>query len=164
MKREGRHPIWSWVIHTPWVLALIAISAVVVFFGSGAGNPIISRLIVHRLEAATGARVEFRTISIHWLSLEATLRGVVLHGHEPAGVPPLFSAEEIKAGLRVDSFWGRKVSLDELYVDEPHVHIRVEKNGTSNVPTPPRPITSNKPFRESLFDLHVRSVDRKSVV
>jgi len=37
MKREGRHPIWNWVIHTPWVLATIAILCVIVFFGSGAG-------------------------------------------------------------------------------------------------------------------------------
>ncbi len=22
MKRETRHPIWSWIIHTPWVLAV----------------------------------------------------------------------------------------------------------------------------------------------
>jgi translocation and assembly module TamB len=158
MKRESRHPIWSWVIHTPWVMALLAILAVMVFFGSGAGNPILSRLIVKRMEAATGAQVELKSLSIRWLSLQATLKGVVLHGHEPAGTPPLFSAEEIKAGLRIDSFWGRKVSLDELFVEGPQIHIRVEKNGTTNVPTPPRAHTTNREEGEKLFDLHVRSV------
>ncbi len=34
MKREARHPIWSWIIHTPWVLAVIALLAVVVFFAA----------------------------------------------------------------------------------------------------------------------------------
>src|SRR5216684_3094906 len=48
MKRESRHPIWSWVIHTPWVLAVIALLSVIAFFGSGAGNPFLRRLIVHR--------------------------------------------------------------------------------------------------------------------
>jgi translocation and assembly module TamB len=158
MKRESRHPIWSWVIHTPWVMALLAIFAVLVFFGSGAGNPILSRLIVRRLEAETGARVELNSLSIRWLSLQATLRGVVLHGHEPAGTPALFSAEEIKAGLRVDSFWGRKISLDELFVEKPEIHIRVEKNGATNVPAPPRANPPNRGSREALFDLHVRRV------
>jgi translocation and assembly module TamB len=158
MKREGRHPIWSWVIHTPWVMTLLAILAVIVFFGSGAGNPILTRLIVNRIEATTGSRVELKSLSIRWLSLRATLKGVVMHGHEPAGTPPLFSADEIKAGLRIDSFWGRKVSLDELFVEKPEIHVRVEKNGSTNVPTPPRASAANRNARETLFDLHVRSV------
>src|SRR6266478_5474835 len=107
MKRRTRHPIWSWIIHTPWVLAVIALLSVVVFFGSGAGNPLLSRLLVSRLERMTG---------------------LVIHGKEPAGTEPLFTAEEVQAGLRIDSFWGRKVSLSELVVQKPHVHIRVEKN------------------------------------
>ena len=158
MTRNTRHPIWSWVIHTPWVLALLAILAVIVFFGSGAGNPILNRLIVHRLEALTGSRVELKSLSIRWLSMQATLKGFVMHGHEPAGTEPLFSAETIHAGLRIDSFWGRKVSLDELIVEAPHVHIRLEKDGTSNVPTPPGASASKRPLRESLFNLHLRTV------
>ena len=64
MKREGRHPIWSWVIHTPWVVATLAILSLIVFFGSGAGNPLIRRVLVRRLETITGGRVELRTLSI----------------------------------------------------------------------------------------------------
>ena len=85
MKREGRHPIWNWVIHTPWVLAVIAILSVIGFFGSGAGNPLIQRYVIRRLQIATGARVDLAAISIRWLSLEATLKGLVIHGSEPAG-------------------------------------------------------------------------------
>jgi translocation and assembly module TamB len=158
MKRETRHPIWSWVIHTPWVLAVLGILAVLVFFGSGAGNPIISRLIVRRLERVTGARVELRTISIRWLSLQATLKGLVLHGHEPAGTEPLFSADEVQAGFRIDSFWGRRVSLDELILRQPHFHIRVDKNGSTNVPEPKRAAFPNQSMRETLFDFRVRRV------
>src|SRR6266478_4260833 len=135
MKRRTRHPIWSWIIHTPWVLAVIALLAVVVFFGSGAGNPLLSRLLVSRLERITG---------------------LVIHGKEPAGTEPLFTAEEVQAGLRIDSFWGRKVSLSELVVQKPHVHIRVEKNGNTNLPMPPRAASANKPLRDSLFELHIR--------
>src|SRR6266403_456838 len=156
MKRRTRHPIWSWIIHTPWVLAVIALLAVVVFFGSGAGNPLLSRLLVSRLERMTGGKVELRALSIRWLAMRATITGLVIHGKEPAGTEPLFTAEEVQAGLRIDSFWGRKVSLSELVVQKPHVHIRVEKNGNTNLPMPPRAASANKPLRDSLFELHIR--------
>jgi translocation and assembly module TamB len=158
MKVRKRHPIWNWVIHTPWVLTVIAILCVIGFFGSGAGNPILRRWFVHRLETATGGRVELRGVSIQWLSLRATLKGLVIHGHEPLGTYPLFSAEEVQAELQLDSFWGRKVSLSDLVVKKPEVHIRVAKDGSTNVPIPSRASGSKKPLRESLFDLSVRRV------
>jgi translocation and assembly module TamB len=159
MKVRKRHPIWNWVIHTPWVLTVIGILCVIGFFGSGAGNPILQRWMVHRLEKATGGRVELRGISIHWLSMRATLKGLVIHGREPAGTQPLFSAAEIRAKLQIDSFWGRKVSLSDLQIEKPDVHIRVAKDGSTNLPVRPGGAGSNKPLRESLFDLRVRRVN-----
>src|SRR6266852_1952501 len=156
MKREGRHAIWNWIIHTPWVLAVLALLGIVVFFGSGAGNPLLTRLLVSRLERATGGKVELRVLSIQWLAMRATIRGLVIHGKEHAGTEPLLTAEEVQAGLRIDSFWGRRVSLDELVLQKPHVHIRVGKNVTTNVPAPPRPASINKPLRDTLFELHIR--------
>ena len=158
MKREGRHPIWSWIIHTPWVLATLALLGVIAFFGSGAGNPLIKRLVIRRLEAITGGKTEINSISIHWLSLRATIKGLVIHGKEPSGTEPFVMVDEIEAGLRVDSFWGRRVSLDELTVTKPRIHIRVEPGGATNVPTPPRPGSSSKPVQETLFDLRARQV------
>src|SRR5882762_761163 len=156
MKRETRHPIWSWIIHTPWVLAAIALLAVVAFLGSGAGNPLLSRLLVSRLQRMTGGRVELRALSIRWLAMRASITGLVIHGGEPAGTEPLFTAEEVQAGLRIESFWGRRISLNELIVHKPHVHIRVEKNGATNVPTPPRAAPASKPLHDSLFELRIR--------
>jgi len=158
MKLRKRHPIWNWVIHTPWVLTVIAILCFIGFFGSGAGNPILQRWIVHGLEKATGGRVELQTISIQWLSLRTTLKGLVIHGHEAPGTQPLFSTEEVQAKLQVDSFWGRKVSLSDLLVKKPQVHIRIARDGSSNVPVPRPSSGSKRDLRESLFDLRVRSV------
>src|SRR5258705_8906905 len=112
MKRNTRHPIWNWIIHTPWILAVLGILSVVAFFGSGAGNPLLTRLITHRLEVMTGGRVELRSLSIQWLAMRATLKGLVIHGKEPAGAEPLFSADEVQAGLRFVLFWGRRALVD----------------------------------------------------
>jgi translocation and assembly module TamB len=129
---------------------------VVIFFGSGAGNPLIQRLVTSRLELMTGGKVELRGLSIQWLKMRVTLIGLVIHGNEPAGTEPLFTAEEAQAALRIDSFWGRRISLSELAVQKPHVHIRVAKNGATNVPAPQRPASSRKTASERLFELQIR--------
>src|SRR2546430_7561423 len=127
-----------------------------IFFGSGAGNPLLTRLLVSRLEQMTGGKVELHSLSIRWLAMRATIKGLVIHGKEPAGTEPLFTAEEVQADLRVDSFWGRRISLSELAVQKPHAHVLVEKNGNTNVPTPQRAATVSKPLRDSLFGLRIR--------
>jgi translocation and assembly module TamB len=159
MTPRRRHIIWTWVIHTPWVLAVLAICAVIAFLGSGAGNPLIRRLVIQRLESVTGRDVEVRTISIRWLAMGVTLRGLVIHGSEPASTEPLFAAEEVRAGLRVDSFWGRKVSLNDLLLRQPRVHLRVEKNGASNVPALNlAPGRVHGTFGDTVFGLRVQHV------
>src|SRR5579859_3483145 len=155
MNGKRRHPIWSWVIHTPWVLAVLAILGVIIFFGRGAGNPIIQRLLIARLESATGGKVEFSAMSIRWLSMRITLNHLVIHGNEPAGTEPLFSADEVQAALRIDSFWSRRVSLNELLVQQPNVHIIVGKNGATNVPSPQRLASSKRPWNDTLFQLRI---------
>src|SRR5258708_35655813 len=141
MTSETRKRKWRWLRHVAWVLAakvlliVLALIGVAIFFGSGAANPTIQRFIVHRVETVTGGHVALQAISIRWLSLEVTLKGLVIHGREPAGTEPLFSAEEVQAGLRIDSFWGRKVSLNDRLIQKPQVHIRAEKAGSTNVPT-----------------------------
>src|SRR5262252_6477675 len=155
MNGRRRHPIWTWVIHTPWVLAVLAILGVMIFFASGAGNPLIERLLIARLEHATGGKVEFRSMSIRWLSMRVILNHLVIHGTEPVGTEPLFSADEVQAALRIDSFWGRRVSLNELLVQQPNVHIMVGKNGATNIPSLPRPASARRPWNDTLFQLRI---------
>src|SRR2546422_1478018 len=145
MTQETRRRKWRWLRHVAWVLGakiFLIVTGLIIFFGSGAGNPLLSQLLVSRLERMTGGKVELRTLSIRWFAMRATIKGLVIHGREPAGTEPLFTAQEVQAGLRIDSFWGRRISLNELTVQQPHVHIRVEKNGTTNVPEPPRAAAS----------------------
>jgi len=155
MNGKRRHPIWTWVIHTPWVLTVLAILGVMIFFGSGAGNPIIQRLLIARLESATGGKVEFRSMSIHWLAMRVTFNHLVIHGNEPAGTEPFFSADEVQAALRIDSFWGRRVSLNELLVQQPNIHIIVGKNGATNIPSPQRAASAKRPWNDTLFQLRI---------
>src|SRR3984893_2371189 len=147
MTETSRVRKFRWLRHVAWVSAVVvflAVTAMVIFFGSGAGNPLIRREVIRRLQALTGGRVELRTVSVNWLSLRATFKDLEIHGSEPAGTEPLFTADQVDAGIRIDSWWGHKVSLNSLVVHQPHVHIRIGKNGVSNLPTPTRPRSATR--------------------
>jgi translocation and assembly module TamB len=161
MTKESRWRKILWLEHLIWVLGtwtVLLIALAVIAVGSGLANPLLRRILVHRLEALTGARVEIRTVSVGWFSLNATINGLVLHGKEPADTEPLFSVEQARVGLRVDSFWGRRVGLNDLILDQPRVHIRVEKNGTNNLPTL-KSTPSNGPLQQKLLDLRVHHLE-----
>src|SRR5260370_14432118 len=127
MTQETRRRKWRWLRHVAWVLAakafliLLILCGVAIFLGSGAGNPLIHRYIVRTLEKKTGGQVALRAISIRWLSLEITLKGLVIHGREPAGTEPLFAADEVQAGFCIHSFCGHTGSpYDLLRSRAPH--------------------------------------------
>ncbi|MGB9431553.1 MAG: translocation/assembly module TamB domain-containing protein [Candidatus Acidiferrum sp.] len=163
MTKESRWRRILWVEHLLWVLGtwtLLLIALAIIAVGSGLANPLLRRILIHRVETLTGARVEIRTVSVGWFSLNVTINGLVVHGKEPADTEPLFSAEQARVGLRIDSFWGRRVGLNELSVEQPHLHVRVEKDGTNNLPTLPAS-KSNEPELQRLLDLRVHHVQIK---
>ena len=159
MTRETRARKWRWLRHLTWAVGIkvfLIAAFLVIFLDSGLGDPLLKRWLVSGIEKRTGGRVELQTLAIRWLSLRATLKGLVIHGGEPNGTEPFLSVDEVQAGLRIDSFWGRKVSLNDVFVKGPQIHVRVEKDGSNNIPTPAHTASAGKPLRETLFDLHVR--------
>src|SRR6516225_9884204 len=164
MTKESRWRKVLWLEHLLWVLGtwtLLAIALVVIAVGSGLANPLLRRILIHRVEVLTGARVEIRTVSVGWFSLNATIRGMVVHGKEPADTEPLLSVEQARVGLRIDSFWGRRVGLNDLVLEQPRLHLRVEKDGTSNLPKLALTPASTEPLRERLLALRVHHVEIK---
>jgi translocation and assembly module TamB len=163
MTEESRWRKILWVEHLLWVLGtwlLLLIALSVIAVGSGLANPLVRRILIHRLQALTGAKVEIRTVSVGWFSLNATINGLVVHGREPADTEPLFRVEQARVGLRLDSFWGRRVGLNDLILEQPRLHVRVEKDGTNNLPTLPASNTK-EPAMQRLLDLRVHHVEIK---
>jgi translocation and assembly module TamB len=157
-----------WVEHLLWVLGtwlLLLIALAIIAVGSGLANPLIRKVLIHRIEALTGAPVEIRTVSVGWFSLNATINGLVVHGKEPAETEPLLSVEQIHVGLRIDSFWGRRVGLNDLVLEEPRLHVLVNKDGASNLPSLPHG-NSNQPTLQRLLDLraHHVQIDNGSIL
>jgi translocation and assembly module TamB len=135
---------------------LVAICACVAIYLVRAGivDPWLERQAVRQIAQRTGARVDLGGFQVSLWHLHARLDNLTLHGLESASEPPLFHADRVEAGLHIVSFWGRKVSLDELIVTHPQVYVRVDANGRNNLPTPPVHETS-RPWRDTLFDLTI---------
>jgi len=91
--------------------------------------------------------------------LRADLKGLTIRGREPAGTPPLFHADSLIVGVQVDSFWGKKVSLRDVRVVRPAIHLRFNADGTSNLPIlkPPKP--ESRPLRERLFEFAIHHLE-----
>jgi translocation and assembly module TamB len=158
VSKESRRRKIKWLEHVLWVLGtwtVLAIALAVIAVGSGLANPLLRRLLIEKLETLTGAQVEIRTVSVGWFSLNANVNGLTIHGTEPKDTEALLTLEQAKVGLRIDSFWGRRVSLKELVLLKPRVHIRVEKNEDNNLPTLKRKIQAKEPLQETLLNLHI---------
>src|ERR1700756_3196705 len=162
MTKESRRKKILWLEHFFWVLGtwtLLGVALAIIALGSGLLNPVLRHFLVNRLQNLTGSRVEVRTVSVGWVSLTATVNGLVIHGKEPPSTEPLLSAEQAKIGLRIDSFWGRRVSLNDLVLVQPRVHLLVQKDGSNNFPTMKQKSRSKEPLQQTLLDLHVRHVE-----
>ena len=105
MTKETRWRKILWVEHLLWVLGtwtLLFIALAIIAVGSGLANPLLRRILINRVQTMTGARVEIRTVTVGWFSMNATINGLVVHGKEPADTEPLVSAEQARVGLRID--------------------------------------------------------------
>ena len=152
--------IWRWIRHSLIAMAvLLSIAAILVYkLGNSVAERILRKEIVTQLEDRTGARVEMGGFHLQAIRLRAQIDNLTLHGREPAGSPPLFHATHIDIGLKVLSFFGREIKLDELVAQDPELNLRIDKSGASNIPTPRVP-PSNKPWQDTLFGLRIGMLD-----
>ncbi len=136
-------------------LALVAGLAIAYAIASGLADRWARRTIVEELEKTTGARVELGNFHFGWRLLTARFDGLTLHGREAAGSPPLFHADRLQFEIHIESFWGRKISLGNVEMSHFSAHVRVEKDGSTNLPGPKIPAPSGAPDVQGLFDLKV---------
>jgi translocation and assembly module TamB len=134
----------------------MAIALVAVYLiGTGLADRWARRTMVEQLEKITGARVELGNFHFAWRFLSARFDGLTLRGNEPEGTPPLFHADHLQVEIRVESIWGRKISLGSVELSHFSTHVRVAPDGSTNVPGPKTKNISGKPAVQSLFDLKI---------
>lgn len=147
----------KWKLWIPGIVLLIALVplTLVLILSGGDADDYIRNTIVEQIQKLTTGSAELKAFHFNPWRLRVTLADFTIHGHEPAGTPPFFHADRLEVGLRIDSLWGRKISVRDVEVTHPVVHVRVERDGAINVPMARRP-TQGKPLRERIFEVVVR--------
>ncbi|MBZ5693901.1 MAG: translocation/assembly module TamB domain-containing protein [Acidobacteriia bacterium] len=148
---SARSKRWTWRALLCLTAGVLIVAAI---FESGLAERWIRGAIVRQIEQRTGARVEMGGFHFQLWGLRAEIDNLTLHGLEPADQPPLFHADHIDVAIRVLSFIGRQIALEELIVQRPQVAVRVDQSGQSNLPTP-RVRAGSRPWRETPFQLRV---------
>lgn len=123
--------------------------------------------VVSTLENATGGRVELQHISFSLWHLAIEADGLVIHGTEEPGQMPYLSASKIFLRLHINMILTHirglgpqsRISLRYLRVEQPHIHLIVDKDGHTNQPTPKHQNTSNTSVGDTLLDLQARKVE-----
>lgn len=115
--------------------------------------------IIFEVEKATGGRAELGSFAFDWKTMSATVKDFTLHGKEPAGEAPLFQGGSIRVGLKVISAFRRDVDIASLELDRPHLNILVNKDGTTNLPSPAVAGRSTKNAIEQVIALAVGRIE-----
>jgi translocation and assembly module TamB len=119
------------------------------------------------LEDATGGRVELGHVSFNVWHLAVEADNLVIHGTEPPDQMPYLSVAKAKVRLKIHTFLTHlrgvgpqsHISLSYLGVEQPHVHLIIDKNGKTNQPVPKHPSQSSEPIQDTLIDLQARTVE-----
>jgi len=145
----------GWTAVAVGALLLIVVGAVLLVPRIPAFHRWVLAEIVQQASESTGARVELQNFDLHLSTLTADIYGLTIHGTESAGEKPLLQIQKATVSLKIISILHRKVNLSELLVYDPLVNLTVNKDGRSNLPTPP---PSNKKSSTNVFDLAVGHV------
>jgi translocation and assembly module TamB len=121
---------------------LVALTVVVLLAGwyltSDSFEQSLRGRFVEALESATGGKVKLARFRWSLWSLEIEAGGLTIRGREPAEGPPLLDADSLLVRVKVLSFLGPQVGLQEVVVEKPVIHIVTFPDGSTNLGGAPR--------------------------
>jgi translocation and assembly module TamB len=147
--------IIGWTLAALGILVLAGSVAGYLFLKSASFQRIAIRTIIRDANEATGARMDIGHFDFQLSNLTAHLYNITMHGSELSTQPPLLHVDKLTVGLKIQSLLLRKVTLSELSIEHPVVHVRVDRNGKSNIPQSPPSSTGS---HTNVFDLAARHV------
>lgn len=111
--------------------------------------------IVKLADQATGGSTEIGGMDFKLSNLTVHLYNITMRGTEGPEQPPLLHADKLTVQAKIVSILHHQISLRELLIDHPVVHMRVSQDGKNNLPTAP---PSKSSSHTNVFDLAVNHV------
>ena len=139
-------------------VVVLAVAIVLVWYvRSPRFADLVRRKTIATLEEATGGRVELRAFRWNLSQLEFEADDLTIHGLEAPDQQPYAHADRIHVRLHIISFVEKRISLKELTLHRPVVHLIVNPTGTTNAPEPK--LRRNATPAQQLFDLAIARLD-----
>ncbi|WP_158824336.1 translocation/assembly module TamB domain-containing protein [Granulicella sp. S156] len=166
-KRSRTGRMFAWVFGS-LLLSFVLLMAGVWYYTTTADfQRRVGAEVVKVLEDATGGRVELGHISFSLWHLAIEADGLVIHGTEGPGEAPYLSADKIFVRLLINTFITHiagegpqsHIGVDYLRVEQPHVHLLIDKDGRTNQPVPKHKSTSTTPVQDMLLDFQAGKVE-----
>jgi translocation and assembly module TamB len=142
----------SWAVLAMVILVIAAVIGAYFYLKSSSFERYALGKIAQQADEATGGRTTVGGMDFNLSTLTAHLYDITLRGTEGAVQPPLLHADKLTVRVKIISALHHQVSLRELLIEHPVVHVQVSRQGTSNLPPAP-PSKSNS--HTSVFDLAV---------
>lgn len=146
-----------WAVRVFLGIVLFVVVVIVLFaviLNTGTLDRWARSTIVKKIQTSLATQAQLQGFHFQLRGLTVELDGLTIHGREGPGLPPFFHADHIRVGVHIISLLHHKISLSDLEITEPSIFIRIDENGKSNVPVPPRKQAS-KPWQTQLFDLQI---------
>ncbi len=127
----------------------------------------VSRELVTTLEESIGGRVEIGEVHFDLWHLAVEVDGLVVHGLEGPGEAPYLAADKVLVRIKILSFLSHvsgsgvasHIGLNLLRVEQPQVHLIIDKQGKTNQPVPRKTTQSNEPVMDTLLNLKAQDVE-----
>lgn len=150
------HQLWKQLLAKRWLLlVLLPLAALLGLWGllhSGWGNRYLKQQSILAVDRATGGRLSLGAIEVNFLGGRLIAKDLVLRGTETDNEAPLFQARSLEVGLHIWTLLRRELDLRSLDLEEPKVHIRINSDGSTNIPKAPKLSSGRSPI-ETLVDL-----------
>jgi len=126
-----------------WIGAGVAVLILVVLVGGFIvlRTPQFHRYVLAKImeegQTSTGGRLVIQNWDYHLSPLTVDLYGITLRGNESGDQKPLLQADKLTVGVSGHALLHQKLQLTELLIQHPVLNVQVNKDGQSNIPTPP---------------------------
>ena len=144
--------ILGWTSAGVAALLILAVVAGYFYLHTSSFQQLAIHKIVEQANLATGGKTEIGGLDFQLSNLTAHLYNITVRGTESTDQPPLLHADKLTVGLKIVSALHHQVSLNELVVEHPVVHVQVNRDGKNNLPTAP---PSQSSSHTSVFDVAV---------
>ena len=144
--------IVGWTVAGFFILLVVAVVNGYLYLRTSSFRHFALRKIEQEADLATGAKTQIGNLDFKLSTLTAHLYNITLHGTEDPAAPPLLHSDKLTVSVKVVSALHHQVSLSELLIDHPVVHVQLDRQGKNNLPTPP---PSKSSSNTSVFDLAI---------